>query len=97
MESGVPDTYLLSKTSVPGWQIIQPIALEFMVDDDDTIILSESIFCNHGAGDTFDEALQAYIESLTTYYEILEEGISDEYSENEKYLDFMREYIVRCP
>ena len=79
----------------PGWKVVKPISVTLEIDDDGTIIISDDIFFKYGAGDTQTEALNAYIENLTVYYEVLEESISDEYPENEKYLGFIKGYIQR--
>jgi hypothetical protein len=60
------------------------------IDEDGTIIVSDNVAYRYGAGDTLVQALNAYIESFTTYCEMLEEGISDEYPENEAYLNYIK-------
>jgi hypothetical protein len=86
---------VILKELIPGWKVVKGFALTIQTDEDGTIIVSDDLFHRYGDGATRTEAMDIYIESLTTYYELLAKSISDEYPHNEKYLEFMKEYILR--
>lgn len=63
--------YLLSGEIRPGWVAHEPITVLFEEEDDGTIIASDDISVVYGVGDTWQEALDDYVDSLIEYYKLV--------------------------
>ncbi|SRR5258708_2966345 len=87
------DQRTLSGTIAPGWTLKQNLPVTVELDDDGTVIVSDDIFLRYGAGERFEEALQDYIEDLTSYYEVVEEYATDDRPQNKALLELFREYL----
>ena len=75
-----------------NWIILQPIPLEFEMDEDGTVIVSDITFPCHGDGGTPEKAMGAWWKAVTEFYMVLEND-ADKNEANAQYLDYFRQYI----
>lgn len=75
---------------VPGWEVIQPLALNIQYDEDGSVVVSDKSFYIYGCGETVQAAVYDYAVSLSEYYEILE-SYDDEPSHS--LFNLLRQYL----
>ena len=54
-----------------GWRLVVSLFIEIERDDDGTFIVSDDEFAVHGDGETREQAIRDYVDSLIEYYELL--------------------------
>ena len=69
--------FTLSGPIAPGWQIITPLQVRVEQADDGSYVIDEDTFLVYGSGETLSEAQQDYLTSLIEYYQIVQDGASD--------------------
>jgi len=69
-KSFLPQFFLVGEI-VPGWEVIQPIALDIQHDEDGSVLVSDDSFYTYGCGETVQAATHDYAVSLSEYYKIL--------------------------
>jgi len=82
------------------WKILKPIGTTLEMEPDmnpdyGVFLVSDALTERYGVGDSPAEAFDEWFEELTEFYEFLESRISDDYPENEKFLNAIKGYIVR--
>ena len=75
-----------------NWVMSQPITLQIEMDEDGTFIVSDSVFVQHGDGDTPKAAMSAWWESVTVLYRILLDSAHTN-DANARYLDYVRQWV----
>jgi len=65
-----PQVPLLGRVA-PEWKVIQPLLITLERDTDGSILASEEVFCMYGIGQDVVGAIEAYIDALVEYYQLL--------------------------
>ncbi len=67
---GAGATYLLGEVG-HGWEIIQPLPIPVMSDDDGSYVVSDDLFAVYGVGGTSPAARRDYLVALTEFYQLV--------------------------
>jgi hypothetical protein len=69
--SGDCDQSVLIGRVREGWVVSAPLIVRIERDDAGRFLVSDDVFAVHGDGDTRDQAVKDYVESLIEYHELL--------------------------
>ena len=92
--SFVPKASVLSGEISPGWELVSHLVVISERDEDGSHILSDDEFDVFGVGSSADDAKDDYIDSLLTYYQIVESHSSDNVH-TRRLLGRLKEYLRR--
>lgn len=56
----------------PGWSLIKTLQIDFDVEDDGLILAFDNEFFMYGSGQSVEDAMDDYINSLIEYYQVVE-------------------------
>ena len=55
-----------------NWRLVAPLTIRIEREEDGTFVVSDDEFAVHGDGETRDQAIGDYLDSLIEYYELLQ-------------------------
>ncbi|HQJ32209.1 MAG TPA: hypothetical protein PLO13_02530 [Anaerolineaceae bacterium] len=88
------DFVFLHYETDPAFTMHQPIPVEIVYDDYDGVVSSDSIFNVYGVGKNLQESLDDYFMSLKEYFEIIEDSMQRNSSDEAVFKNLSR-FIAR--
>jgi len=76
------------------YTIVQPLQITIEQDDNDSFVVSDDIFLVYGDGNTKQEAIKEYVESLIEYFQLVENGAASNHFDK-MLLSELQSYIQR--